>query len=144
MSLIEVAIALGIVSFCFVSIMALFPTMLAAVRVSREKTLSQRMYQTVAEDLHENPIASGSNRVYSFDTEGFLLGITPARAGQTFRDSALPGATNRFSGYASNNNPTTLPGSPANTNLVLSTISIRDTVRNTNILERAIWTTFSD
>lgn len=144
MSLIEVAIALGIISFCFVSIMGLFPTMLSAVRASREKTLSQRMYQTVAEDLHENPIVAGSNREYSFDAEGFLLGITPARAGQTFRNSALPGATLRYSGFASNNTPTTLPGSPVNSLLILSTIAITDTVRKTNILERPIWTTFSD
>lgn len=140
MSLIEVAIAVGIVSFCLVSLMALFPTMLKAVRESREKSLSQRMYQTITEDLHDYPVGAGSNRIYTFDAEGFLLAIAPPRSGQTFRSGVL-----RFEGQATNNVSATLPTNAINTNIVLSLIELTDTVRDpqrkTPLLQRAIWTT---
>ena len=139
MSLVEVAIAVGLVSFCLVSIMGLFPTMLKAVRESREKTLTQRMYLTVTEDLHENPIEAGGSREYTFDEDGFLLGIQPARPGQTFRSG-----TTRFTGHATNNAAATMPNSSANANLILSQIQLKDAVRKSTLLERPVWTTYHD
>ncbi len=139
MSLVEVAIAVGLVSFCLVSIMGLFPTMLKAVRDSREKTLTQRMYLAITEDLHENPVAAGAAREYTFDADGFLLGIVPARPGQTFREG-----TTRFTGHATNNTAATVPDSFANDSLVLSQIELRDTVRKSTLLQRPVWTTYHD
>lgn len=139
MSLVEVAIAVGLVSFCLVSIMGLFPAMLKAVRDSREKTLTQRMYLAMVEDLHENPVAAGSSREYTFDDDGFLLGINPARPGQTFR-----GGTARFTGHATNNTAATVPDSFANDTLVLSQIELRDSVRKSTLLQRPVWTTYHD
>ncbi len=139
MSLIEVAIAVGIVSFCLVSLMALFPSMLKSVRESREKSLAQRMYQTVTEDLHNFPVGVGSNRSYAFDAEGFLLSIVPPRPGQTFR-----GGISRFQGEATNNITALLPANETNPSLVLSLIQLTDTVRDPQkkspLLQRAVWT----
>ena len=140
MSLIEVAIAVGIVSFCLVSLMALFPTMLKSVRESREKALAQRMYQTITEDVHDYPVGAGSNRTYSFDAEGFLLAVVPPKPGQTFRSGVL-----RYEGQATNNVTAPLPTNAANTNIVLSLIVITDMVRDPQrkspLLQRAVWTT---
>lgn len=136
MSLVEVAIAVGLVSFCLVSLMGLFPTMLNTVRASREMTLTQRMYQTVSEDLHENPLPSGQHRDYTFDEEGFLLGITPVRPGQTFR----AGQT-RFTAAASNAAAAPLLPSHVSKTLVLSRVVLKDTERNKTLLERPIWIT---
>jgi len=123
-----------------VSLMALFPTMLKSVRESREKSLAQRMYQTLAEDLHNYPVGIGSSRTYSFDAEGFLLAIAPPRSGQPFRSGV-----HRFEGQTTNNVTATLPTNAANTNIVLSLIQLTDTVRDpqgkTPLLQRAIWTT---
>ena len=142
MSLIEVAIAVGIVSFCLVSLMALFPSMLKSVRESREKSLAQRMYQTMTEDLHNFPVGVGSNRTYTFDAEGFLLAIAPPRPGQTFR-----GGVSRFQGQATNNVVATLPSNAVNTNVVLSRIQLNDTLRDPQskrpLLQRAVWTALS-
>lgn len=137
MSLVEVAIAVGIVSFCLVSIMGLFPSMLSHVRESREKSLAQRMYQTATEDLHENPVSAGGSRKYSFDSEGFLLGIEPVRDGQTFR-----AGTTRFTGYATNNSSAVLLTNFVNDAVVLSQFRLYDTVRGSFFLERPIWTTY--
>lgn len=139
MSLVEVAIAVGLVSFCLVSIMGLFPTMLKAVRESREKALAQRMYQTVTEDLHENPVEAGQNREYTFDAEGFLLTIAPARPGQTFRSGVT-----RFEGKATNNVTASLPTGSTNESLVLSLIQLTDKERKTTLLQRPVWTTWYD
>lgn len=139
MSLVEVAIAVGIVSFCLVSMMGLFPAMLKAMRESREKALAQRMYQTMAEDLHENPVQAGQGREYAFDAEGFLLEITPARPGQNFREGVA-----RFSGQATNNVAATLATNSSNQNLILSRIKLTDSVRRSTLLERPVWTTYHD
>lgn len=137
MSLVEVAIAVGIISFVLVSMLALFPTMLKSMRESREKVLVQRMYQTVAEDLHENPVAAGQDRQYTFDEEGFLLGVNPARQGQIFRSG-----TARFTGVATDNVVTSLVADFPNQFLVLSRIQLTDTLRNSTLLQRPVWTTY--
>jgi hypothetical protein len=117
--------------------MGLFPTMLKAMRESREKALTQRMYQTITEDLHENPVGSGTNRTYSFDAEGFLLAIDPPRSGQRLRTGSA-----RFTGFATNNTDTIVPGAPGpNPNLVISRVRLDDTVRSSTLLERPVWTT---
>lgn len=134
MSLVEITIAVGLVSFCLVSLLGLFPTMLNSLRDSREKALSQRMFQTMTEDIHENPIAPGTDRIFSFDEDGFLLGITPARPGQTFRTNSP-----RFSGYATNNVDATIPPNSTSEVLVLSRIQLTDLIRGTTLLERPIW-----
>lgn len=139
MTLIEVTIALGLVSFCIISLMGLFPTILKTVRDSREKTLAQRMYQTVTEDLHENPVQPGLSREYSFDQEGFLIGITPPRAGQTFRNDGTQ--VPRFTGFATNNVAAEVPGNHVSDTVVLSRIQLKDLIRHTTLLQRPIWTT---
>ena len=136
MSLVEVAIAVGLVTFCMVSLMALFPTMLNTVRESREKSLAQRMYQTVSEDLHENPLGAGQNRNYEFDSEGFLLAISPLRPGQTFRSGTM-----RFTASATNTVRATLPTGHVSTVLVLSRMELKDTERKTTLLQRPVWIT---
>ncbi len=138
MSLVEVAIAVGIISFVLVSMLALFPTMLKSMRESREKVLVQRMYQTVAEDLHENPVAAGQERQYTFDEEGFLLGVDPPRQGQVFRSG-----TARFTGTATDNVVTSLVAGVPNEFLVLSRIQLTDTLRKSTLLHRPVWTTYT-
>lgn len=133
MSLVEVAIAVGLVSFILVSIMGLFPTMLNTVRDSREKALSQRMFQAVAGDLQENPVAAGETREYRFDSEGFLLGITPARPGEV-----------RFTGSVSNSVAAPVPADHTSAAIVLSRVELKDVTRKTTLLQRPVWTTSDD
>lgn len=139
MSLVEVAIAVGLVSFILVSIMGLFPTMLNTVRDSREKALSQRMFQAVAGDLHENPVAAGETREYRFDSEGFLLGITPTRPGQTVRTGEV-----RFTGSVSNSVAAPVPAGHTSAAIVLSRVELKDVTRKTTLLQRPVWTTSDD
>ncbi len=131
-SLVEVAMAVGIASFCLIGLIGIFPVMLNSIRESREKTLVSRMYQTVTDNLREVTPDVKDTRTFDFDAEGFLLEASPgafqvARQGvKRYQASAVTLAG-------------TLPGSSASTNLILAKITIVNTVRNSTNLERPIW-----
>lgn len=95
MTLVEVTLALGILSFCAISLMGLLPVMLQSTQDAREQTLSSRIYQAMALEIRENnPNAAAT---YEFSREGLLLrsgqGELQVTAGAPV-PAALPGGTN--------------------------------------------------
>ena len=69
-SLVECALALGIVSFVLVSMLGLLPVGLAAFRESINDTIRAQIVETVVSRLREHPFATLSNQTYYFDSEG--------------------------------------------------------------------------
>lgn len=63
--------AIGILSFCAVSLMGLLPVMLNISRESRETATVSRIYQTVAADLRADPRTSP--QTWNFDAQGGAL-----------------------------------------------------------------------
>ncbi|GEM_PF-4923208 len=54
MSLVEVTISMGIITFCAVALMGLLPVVFSTARESRESTVTARIHQTVAGMLRED------------------------------------------------------------------------------------------
>lgn len=131
-SLVEVAMAVGIASFCLIGLIGIFPVMLNSIRESREKTLVSRMYQTLNDSLRESTPPIGEDRTNYFDAEGFLLKTGSGLAGMARQGEERYKATAvSLAG--------TLPDSHSSTNLVLVKVTIVNTTRNTTNLERPIW-----
>jgi len=99
-SLVEVTLALGIVSISLLSLIGLLPTGLTALRESMEQTVHAQIVQRIATDLGGAEFASIRNgEVLSFDAEGLPLdgtGAEPARYQAILSELApsLPGLTN--------------------------------------------------
>lgn len=134
-SLVEVAMAVGIASFCLIGLIGIFPVMLNSIRDSREKTLVSRMYQTVSDNLRESTPGNGTNaarQTFDFDSEGFLL-----KTGHGSAKMARQGEK-RYEVEAVSS-AGTLPDTHSSTNLILAKITIVNITRNTTNLERPIW-----
>ncbi|CAN5462124.1 hypothetical protein BH09VER1_BH09VER1_25580 [soil metagenome] len=131
-SLVEVAIALGIISFCLVALMGMFPVMLESIRQSREKTLVAEMFQTIAEDLRNTAPSNNEKRTYEFDADGFLL---------TTNASRLVVRTNAEVRYGAVADCTfaTVPLSHGSSNLMLAQVLMTNKVRKGTNLQRPVW-----
>lgn len=71
-SLVEVAIAIGILSFCMIPIMALIPVALKSSRQSMDRNTEIRMMQAVRAELLKAPFSTLSNSTtFFFDMDGF-------------------------------------------------------------------------
>jgi len=71
MSLVEVALAIGILCLCAVSLLGLIPVALNATHDSREAVVVARIYQAVSLDLRENFETSSGQ--WLFNREGMML-----------------------------------------------------------------------
>lgn len=70
-SLIEVAMAIGIFSFCLISIMGLIPVALQTSRNSFDKSVEVRLVQSVKARLINQPYSTlPSGETFNFDSEG--------------------------------------------------------------------------
>ena len=129
-SLVEVAMAVGIASFCLIGLIGIFPVMLNSIRESREKTLVSRMYQTVIDNLRESSPGIGIDQTNFFDAEGFLLQSGSAGVAR-LGEKRYEARTRTSAG--------TFPDAHSSTNLVLAKITIVNITRNSTNLERPIW-----
>ncbi len=124
MSLIEVAIATAIISFCLIALLGLFPIMLDTVGGSRERALSYRIYQIVSAELRSTPPTPASSSLsYHFDGDAF-----PAES-----DNEQYQATVELS-LSSN-----LPPSSTNQSLIHARIAVKNTNTERTTLQRTIW-----
>ena len=124
MTLIEIALAIGIISFCLVALIGLFPIMLDTVGHSRERALSYRIYQIVATELRSQPPNSTTaNLSYDFDGEAF-----PAESGNE-----------QYRVTVETSFPSALPPDVSNPSLTRARITIKNTVTKDTLLRRAIW-----
>jgi len=131
-SLVEVAIALGIISFCLVALMGMFPVMLESIRQSREKTLVAEMFQTIAEDLRNTAPSNNEKRAYEFDAEGFLLTTNASRLVVRSNAEVRYGAVADCA-FA------TVPTSHGSSNLMLAQVLMTNKVRKGTNLQRPVW-----
>lgn len=73
-SLVEVAMAIGILSFCMISIMGLIPVALQTSRQSMSKSTEIRMLQAARAALLNTPYSAlATDGYFSFDADGFLI-----------------------------------------------------------------------
>ena len=73
-SLVEVAMAIGIFSFCLLSVMGLIPVALQASRSSMNKNIEVRILQAVRANLRNTPYsAMPSDGFFLFDADGGQL-----------------------------------------------------------------------
>jgi uncharacterized protein (TIGR02598 family) len=104
-SLVEIVLAMGIAGFSLTVLISLLPVGLGSFKASRERTVSARIFQTVADDLHMSSEALTSGTTLNFDYEGnpvdptskdryFLVNIVP------FPHFPVPGSTAQSSSNA--------------------------------------------
>lgn len=121
MSLVEVVLAIGILSFCAVSLMGLLPGMLNATRESRATAVVGRIYQTVSLNLTEN--SSVTAGPWYFNQEGLQL---PDGTTGDYKVSAAPPIPAAF-------------GSTANSNIHMVLVTIENVTRGSTNLVRPIF-----
>jgi len=114
-SLIEVAMAIGIFSFCLITIMGLIPVALKTTRSSFDKNIETRMLQATRANLTHTPYSTlpGAGSLV-FDSEGTEI--------------LLPSSTEiRFRVSYTNISTTVLPGGQTAAKLTTALISISNT-----------------
>jgi len=97
-SLVEVTLALGIVSVSLISLLGLLPAGLGVLRDSMDQTVHAQIVQRIASGLVTSDFAALSSETLSFDEEGQLLQTiddSGARYLATIQETApsLPGLT---------------------------------------------------
>lgn len=70
-SLVEVTIALGLVAFAVVTVLALLPTGLTSIRESIDETVRTQISQQIAADVLQTPFVSVTDFTRYYDNEGF-------------------------------------------------------------------------
>lgn len=123
-SLVEVALAIGLFSFCLIALMGLIPVALQTSRNSINRNTTTRMLQSVRASLLSTPsstLATNGSGSFLFDPEG--------NAWTTNSQNAL-----RFRVLYSSTPSTALPG--AQTSTRLATILLI----TTNIATTEVWT----
>jgi uncharacterized protein (TIGR02598 family) len=73
-SLIEIVIAIGIVSFCLVVVFSLLPTGLAVFQDANRQIVETEIYNTLGSELHSTPFANLSSYAQTQSTNN--LGVT--------------------------------------------------------------------
>jgi uncharacterized protein (TIGR02598 family) len=118
-SLVEVAVSIGILSFCMVAMLGLLPVALNSSRQSIDRICEIRMLETVRAALLKTPYShlSGTTE-FSFDVDGALLPETEGDGERLhFRIEAI---------FQSD---TLLPAGQTAAKLVTAHVTIRDIVR---------------
>ncbi len=72
-SLVEVTLALGLVSFAVVTVLALLPAGLTSIRESIDETVRTQISQQIASDVLQTPFADITGFTRYYDNEGFLV-----------------------------------------------------------------------
>lgn len=117
-SLVEVVLAIGILGFCMIPIMALVPMAMTTSRQSMDRNLETRMVQTVRAHLQQHPYSTlPATTNFSFDGEGF------ERTGESADGPA------HFEIRAENLPSTGLPGTQSSVRLGTSQLSLVNLVR---------------
>lgn len=75
-SLVEVTIALGIVGFAAVTVMALVPVGLKSLRNSIDQTVESQIGQQISSDILQTPFAQVGSFTNYYDNEGFPVSKT--------------------------------------------------------------------
>jgi uncharacterized protein (TIGR02598 family) len=75
-TLIEVTLALGVASFCLITVFGLIPIGLTTNQNASEQTAAAGIASAISADLHSNPVVTGS-------TSRFQMMIPPAGSGTT-------------------------------------------------------------
>lgn len=93
-SLIEVVIAIGIVTFCLIAILGLLPTGLKAVKNANEEAAAANVLNTIASSLRNANSTDGTNYSFGFagQTNGYSVGGTAVSSAWT--NLTLEGTTN--------------------------------------------------
>ena len=108
--------AIGIFSFCLITIMGLIPVALKTSRASFDRNIETRMVQAVQANLIHEPYSTlPANGTFLFDAEGSEI-LPPSTAEIRFRVS-----------YA-NQNTTALPASQTAPKLTTSLLTISNTI----------------
>jgi len=118
-SLVEVAMAIGILGFSMVTIMGLIPVAMKTSRQSMDRNIETRMLQTVRSELIKFPSSLLPDTTnFSFDVDGDFL--TGTNAG---------GPREHYRIMVSNQPATVLPSAQSSSNLRTSLLNISNTVR---------------
>lgn len=73
-SLVEITLAIGILSFCMIPIMGLIPVALNTSRKAMEKNIETRILQNVRAELLQIPFSElPEEGVFVFDADGYRL-----------------------------------------------------------------------
>ncbi len=72
-SLVEVAIALGVVAFSLTTVLALLPSVLKSMRESIDQTLESQIGQQIASDVLQTPFRDVGAMTKYYDSEGFAV-----------------------------------------------------------------------
>lgn len=122
-SLIEVAMAIGLMAFCMISILGLLPSTLNTSRQSLDKNSETRMLQTVRANLLQYPSSTlpQESRFY-FTADGSMLAAT--ESSEILPDDAF------YSVTATTQSTTILPESQTSSKLLTAQISILHIPRN--------------
>jgi uncharacterized protein (TIGR02598 family) len=121
-SLIEVAMAIGLLAFCMISILGLLPVTLNTSRQSIDKNAETRMLQTVRANLLQYPTSTlPQESLFYFDADGSMLPTDspPANAFYSVTAATLPS--------------TSLPDSQTSAKLRTARISILHIPRNSAV-----------
>ena len=70
-SLVEVTLALGLMSFAVTTVLALLPVGLSSIRQSIDETVRTQISQQIAADVLQAPFASVIDPIRYYDNEGF-------------------------------------------------------------------------
>ena len=97
-SLVEVTLALGIISVSLLSLLGLVPAGLGVLRDSMDQTVHAQIVQSITAELVSSDFASLGNATLAFDQEGrpmASLGDSAARYCATIQeaDPSMPGLT---------------------------------------------------
>lgn len=94
-SLVEVTIALGIVGFAAVTVMALVPVGLKSLRNSIDQTVVSQIGQQISSDILQTPFSQAEGFTNYYDNEGFpVSGVNDA----VFTAAVTPSATFSYPG----------------------------------------------
>lgn len=99
-SLVEVTLALGVISVSLLSLLGLLPAGLGVLRNSMEQTVHAQIVQRVAAEISSTDFNALSNQSLLFDDEGQLLAATDSSKASYLAsiqgsNASLPGLTNQ-------------------------------------------------
>jgi uncharacterized protein (TIGR02598 family) len=93
-SLVEVAIALGVVAFSLTTVLALLPSVLKSMRESIDQTLESQIGQQIASDVLQTPFRDVGAMTKYYDSEGFPV----AAAGEAVFTARITPSTVSYPG----------------------------------------------
>lgn len=105
-SLVEVTLAIGIISFSLLTVLGLMPVGLTTLRQATEQTIESQIVQKIGSEVqltsYSKLAANFSGKTFYYSDQGDYLGSSPAsvpadtryRAVATLSNSVFPGSTN--------------------------------------------------